>query len=568
MAVDLAQSQQWQKCYSQQNQFVHQQFLHWAQNRPDSIFLRQIKQGQFEDHTFEEVAQCVFSLIGAWQTFGLNPGDKIAILSKNCAEWFITDLACMMGGFISVPIFPTAGEETLMHCLTHSGSQWLVIGKLDDPLPIQKTLRDHPNLITLAFDYPNTPICTHQFHDLTHNHLPNHTLPIIESEQLMSIVYTSGTSGLPKGAMLTYGQYAWTVEQLTNYLNIEHTDRLFSYLPLAHITERVYIFGIACQKGLSTAFPESLDTFTHDLNLQQPTLFISVPRLWRLFQQRILDKIPQKKLNLLLKIPFINKRVKRKIRQKLGLSNARLLGTGSAPISDGLLKWYQNLDMPLIEAWGMTENFAYSTINYPYRADKLGSVGKSAPNVRITLAKDNEVWIKSPALFSGYYRQKNGNTDIDENGWLHTGDIGVIDNDGYLILQGRKKDTFKTAKGKFITPVPIEKIIQDEGFFEQCCLIGSGMISPILLASIESESDQPPFNIQLNQWLEELNSGLESHSKIRGIFIIKESWDVASGLLTPTLKIKRHLLEKQYHYLDQHWPDKQKVVWEYKQPLF
>jgi long-subunit acyl-CoA synthetase (AMP-forming) len=567
MTVDLAQSKHHDNDH-QQNQFVHQNFLHWAQVRPNDIFLRQIKQGKFEDHTFEEIAQRVFSLIGAWQQFGLGSGDKIAILSKNCAEWFITDLACMIGGFVSVPIFPTAGEETLMHCLTHSESRWLVIGKLDDPLPIQKTLRDHPNLVTMAFDYPNTPNCNHQFHDLTHNHLPNHTLPTISSEQLMSIVYTSGTSGLPKGAMLTYGQYAWTVAHLTDYLNIEDNDRLFSYLPLAHITERVYIFGIACQKGLSTAFPESLDTFTHDLNLQQPTLFISVPRLWQLFQQRILEKLPQKKLTFLLKIPFIKQRVKNKIRQGLGLSQARLLGTGSAPISDGLLKWYQQLDMPLIEAWGMTENFAYSTMNYPYRADKLGSVGKSAPDVTIKLVDDHEIWIKSPALFSGYYRQKNGSSDIDENGWLHTGDIGSIDNEGYLTLQGRKKDTFKTAKGKFVTPVPIEKIIQDDGFFEQCCLIGSGMISPILLANTNEKHDKFIFNQRLEQLLEKLNSQLESHSKIRGIFIIKESWDVASGLLTPTLKIKRHLLEKQYHYLDQRWPNNQKVVWEYKQPLF
>lgn len=209
--------------------------------------------------------------------------------------------------------------------------------------------------------------------------VPSEERPQHYDDKLMSLVYTSGTSGLPKGAMLTYGAFSWSVQQLINHIGIQANDRLFSYLPLAHITERVYIFGSSIMGGVPTAFPESLDTFIEDVKMHRPTLFISVPRLWTLFQQRIQDKLPQKKLNFLLKIPFVNSLIKKKLAEGLGLDQARVLGCGSAPVSPALLEWYHSVGLNITEAWGMTESFAYSTINYPFRADKIGTVGNARP---------------------------------------------------------------------------------------------------------------------------------------------------------------------------------------------
>lgn len=311
----------------------NEMILKWAQERPNQVYLKQIINRQFVEYTYAEVADKALKLVSALQELGAKPQDKIALISKNCAEWFICDLAMMLGDFISVPIFPTAGADTIEYCITHSESKILLAGKLDDAKATSQVLQDMPDLISIALPYDSAPKCKYQFTSLMEQHQPSQLRPQHHDNKLMSIVYTSGTSGLPKGAMLTYGAFCWSAQQLINHIGIQEDDRLFSYLPLAHITERVYIFGSSIMGGVPTAFPESLDTFIEDVKMQRPTLFISVPRLWTLFQQRIQDKLPQKKLNFLLKIPFVNSLIKKKLAEGLGLNHARVLGCGSAPVS-------------------------------------------------------------------------------------------------------------------------------------------------------------------------------------------------------------------------------------------
>lgn len=385
----------------------------------------------------------------------------------------------MLGDYISVPIFPTAGSETIDYCLEHSESKILIVGKLDDSKATTHVLAERSNLISISLPYPSAAKCQYEFQTLIKQHQPSEERPTHFDEKLMSIVYTSGTSGQPKGAMLTYGAFTWSAQQLINHIGIEENDRLFSYLPLAHITERVYIFGSSIIGGVLTAFPESLDTFIEDVKMHRPTLFISVPRLWTLFQQRIQDKLPQKKLNILLKIPFVNSLIKRKLADGLGLDQARVLGCGSAPVSPALLEWYRSVGLNITEAWGMTESFAYSTLNYPFRADKIGTVGNAGPGIELKIAGDEEILVRSKGLFAGYYKNDAATAEsFNDDGWLHTGDIGSLDSEGYLTIQGRKKDTFKTAKGKFVAPVPIEKKLFEYSRVEMMCLIGSGLPAP------------------------------------------------------------------------------------------
>ncbi|EHH2447822.1 AMP-binding protein [Vibrio vulnificus] len=539
--------------------------LKWAKERPHEVYLKQIINRQFVEFTYSEVADKALRLVTALKALGAEPGDRIALISKNCAEWFICDLAMMLGDYVSVPIFPTAGADTIEYCITHSESKILIAGKLDDAAATQKVIDDLVDVKSIALPYDSAPHCQYQFTTLILQSEPSSDRPQHDDDKLMSLVYTSGTSGLPKGAMLTYGAFSWSVQQLINHIGIQPNDRLFSYLPLAHITERVYIFGSSIMGGVPTAFPESLDTFIEDVKMQRPTLFISVPRLWTLFQQRIQDKLPQKRLNFLLKIPFVSGLIKKKLADGLGLDQARVLGCGSAPVSPALLAWYHSVGLNITEAWGMTESFAYSTLNYPFRADKIGSVGNAGPGIELKIAADDEIMVRGKGLFSGYYKNDIATQEaFDKEGWLHTGDIGRLDAEGYLTIQGRKKDTFKTAKGKFVSPVPIENKLFEYSRVEMMCLIGLGLPAPILLVVPHNfpNFDRDRYERTTKRVIAKMNAELESHEQIKGVLMIKDPWSIDNGILTPTLKIKRHVLEQKYHEVGQSWPKDKLVVWE------
>ncbi|AXB32250.1 AMP-dependent synthetase [Vibrio campbellii] len=543
----------------------NEMILKWAAERPDEVYLKQIINRQFVEFTYAEVADQALRLVSALRNLGVQPGDKVALVSKNCAEWFICDLAMMLGDYVSVPVFPTAGADTIEYCVIHSESKALIGGKLDDPAATQQVIESMPDLISIALPYDTAPKCQYQFTEIITDVEPSAERPQHHDDKLMSLVYTSGTSGLPKGAMLTYGAFSWSVQQLINHIGIQENDRLFSYLPLAHITERVYIFGSSIMGGVTTAFPESLDTFIEDVKMHRPTLFISVPRLWTLFQQRIQDKLPQKKLNILLKIPLVNSLIKKKLADGLGLDQARVLGCGSAPVSPALLEWYRSVGLNITEAWGMTESFAYSTLNYPFRADKIGSVGNAGPGIELKIADDEEIMVRGKGLFSGYYKNDIATQEsFDSKGWLHTGDIGSIDADGYLTIQGRKKDTFKTSKGKFVAPVPIEKKLFEYSRVEMMCLIGLGLPGPILLVVPHDfpNFDKERYARTTRKVIARMNQELESHEQIKGVLMIQEPWSIENGILTPTLKIKRHVLEQKYHELGHNWPKGELVVWE------
>ncbi|WP_375058151.1 AMP-binding protein [Zobellella sp. DQSA1] len=539
---------------------------YWAEHKPDDIYLRQPKDGHWHQYSWAQVLEQAARLVAGLRALGLEPGDKVALLSKNCAEWFICDFALQMGGFVNVPIYPTAGAETVRYVLEHSEGKAIFTGKLDDPGVQEPGIPD--GIMRISMPYPSTMQTQHRWESLLAQE-PITERPVPERDSLMSLVYTSGSTGDPKGVMIGFGAYAAACQGILQTTGLSSEDRAFSYLPLSHITERVYILGASLYGGVPVGFAQSLDTFIEDVKTISPTVFVSVPRLWTNFRSRILEKLPQKKLDLLLKIPFISGLVKKKIRAGLGLSAARILGCGSAPVSPSLLRWYERLDMPITEAWGMTENLAYSTLNYPYRSDKVGTVGKPGVQVEIRIADNGEVLCRCPGMMSGYYKQESATRDTLQDGWLHTGDQGKLDAEGYLTITGRMKDAFKTAKGKYVLPVPIEALLIENELIEQVCVIGSGQAQPIALVQLAEGVDQRhkgPIAEQLAMTLGQVNQKLESHQRLGGILVMKASWTVENDIMTPTLKIKRHLLEQRYADLDQRWPGGQVVLWEQDLP--
>lgn len=536
--------------------------LYWEKKRADEVFLRQPIGGKFHEFTWSQVADQTRRIAQALISLGLTPGDKVAILAKNSAEWFINDLAIMYAGLISVPIYSTANINTIKYVLEHSEAKAIFVGKLDNYQSIEDELPDE--IISISYPY-ETVSCKYQWADLLAQHTPLAEPAEIYSADLMSIIYTSGSTGKPKGVMISFAAYQFSVYNIISLLDFTVGDRLLSYLPLAHITERVFIEGSSIIAGEGTvSFVESLDTFISDTQSVKPTVFISVPRLWTRFQLEILAKMPSNKLNMLLKIPFISGIVKNKIQRGLGLDKTRLLGCGSAAVSPSLLHWYRRLGLNITEAWGMTENLAYGTLNYPFNPEKIGTIGKPGPGVDLKLSDVGEILVKGEGLMSGYYKDEALTAKSFTDGYLRTGDKGEVDTEGYVKITGRVKDIFKTSKGKYITPVPIECKFSENPNVEQICVTGSSLTQPVALVVLSPEArqqDQAVITQDLENTRIMINQSLESHAKIAHVVVLKDEWTVDNGLLTPTLKFKRHELESRFKpfYESKHTTS---IVWE------
>lgn len=524
-------------------------FYHWEETAADTIYLKQPINGAVKDFTWREAGEQARRVASSLIAMDLPKGSHIAILSKNCAEWFITDLAIMLAGHVSVPIYSTAGEKTIRYVLDHAQCPVIFVGKLDDTEKQVAAVGD--GVIKLAMPYPNVP-ADKQWEELLQSE-PYIEKPVPQMDTVMTIVYTSGSTGNPKGVVHNYESICWAACNSLRELGVNQQDRVLSYLPLAHITERVLVEIASFYSGMRIEFIESLDTFARDVNRTEPTLFISVPRLWTRFQMGVLANMPQKKLSFLLSIPIVGSLVKKKIRGKLGLGQARLCASGSAPISTATLEWFRTIGVDISEGWGMTENSAYGTCCIPFRADKIGCIGRAYAGVDIRIAEDGEIQVKGPCNMKEYYLEPEKTAEVlTDDGYLKTGDKGSIDGDGYIRITGRLKEIFKTTKGKYIAPAPIESKLMANSSIEQVCVTGSQLKQPIALVVLSEAALQEPseeVEQSLLKTLDEVNATLESHAVLDRIVIMKDQWTVDNGLLTPTLKIKRHSLEEQYDEL-------------------
>ncbi len=528
-----------------------ERLYHWEQTRGDATFLSQPDRGSYRHYTWQQVADLARRVAARLNEQNLEPASRIAIFAKNCAEWFIADLGIMMAGHISVPIFATAGESTIKHVLEHADVKMVFVGKLENAEKQLAAIGErYP---TVSFPYPGTP-STFEWQDFI-NCAPITESPIPDMQSTMTIIYTSGSTGVPKGVVHTYHSICWAAQHCLEPLTTSLEDRLISYLPLAHITERVLIELASLYSGSHVSFVESLDTFQRDVQACRPTLFVSVPRLWTKFQMGILAKIPQKKLNTLLRIPIVNTLIIKKIKKGLGLDKTRLFASGSAPLAPATIKWFAKLDIPICEGWGMTENSAYGTASVPFRYDKIGTIGKAYKGVDVRISEEGEIQVKAPCNMKEYYLDDAKTEEVfTQDGFLRTGDKGVIDNDGYIKITGRLKDIFKTAKGKYVTPAPIEAKLMENAFIEQVCVTGNNLPQPIALVVLGEEaqhSAQAEVDASLKATLDEVNASLESHQVVSKILIMQNEWSIENGLLTPTLKVKRHVLESRFEAIIQ-----------------
>lgn len=544
-------------------QTSYHHLLGWAEKTPDRAFLNQPRNGQVETYSWKQAADNSRKMAGALRALGLRPGDKVAIIAKNSAEWFIADCAIIMAGLISVPIYPTAEAKTIRYVMEHSEAKAIFIGLLDNWQEPGKALDD--SIIKIAFPYQSID-CDYQWLDLLEKHEPLAELSQPDSSDVMSILYTSGSTGKPKGVILSFGAYEYSCMTCASLLEFNENDRALSYLPLAHITERAVVEGPAIIAGVEIFFSESTATFLTDLKRARVTLFISVPRLWVKFQAGILAKISPLKLRILLAIPFVGKAVAKKIRDDLGLGYARLTGSGSAPISPLTLKWYQRIGIEIGEGWGMTETTGLSCNNSPFSVERIGTIGKPIPGTEMKLSEQGEILLRSPALMTEYYKEPElTKAAFTEDGFLRTGDKGEWDEACQAFrITGRVKDLFKSAKGKYVTPVPIESKLSASPLLEQICVMGSGLPAPVavvVLSPIGESMAKDKIVDSLEETLSQVNAALESHERLSAIIIANEPWTIENELLTPTMKLKRDKLEEKYQAVISK-PFASKIVWQ------
>ena len=519
----------------------------WERETPDQVFLRQPYPGQgYVDLTFRQAMQEIRRIATAIRTKNFPPGSNIAILSKNCAHWMMTDYAIWMSGHCSVPLYPNLSEQTVRELLTHSESRLAFIGKLDQPEMYRKAVP--AEIPCIAFPYHQVKEAE-RWDDLVKTTAPMTSNPTRAMGELATIIYTSGTTGEPKGVMHPFSSFAISGTEVLKIIPLSNQDRFFSYLPLAHVAERILVQTVSLYCGASVAFAESLDTFQENLRTIRPTVFLSVPRLWQKFQAGVLAKLPQRKLNILLKIPLLGNRIKKKIQTALGLAEARFVVTGAAPTPPSLIEWFETIGIRLQEGIGMSENFAYSHINRP-GAIKIGTVGQPWPLVEAKIAENGELLIKSPCNFRGYYRGTSKRSDFFDGEFFHTGDRGSIDSDGYLKITGRTKEIFKTSKGKYVAPVPIETKLLSNPYLEAGCVVGENLSQPMALAILSVSAAQmakETLKAELAAHLAHVNEALDPHERLQHLIITREPWTIENGILTPTLKVKRAEIESRYN---------------------
>tara|TARA_R110002073_G_scaffold72537_1_gene177730 strand:+ start:770986 stop:772629 length:1644 start_codon:yes stop_codon:yes gene_type:complete len=537
-------------------------FLYWEKNTPNLPFLNQPINGQLRTYTFKTAGEEIRKIASAIKDYKLPKHSHIALLSKNCAHWIMSDIAIMMAGHVSIPIYPSLGAESIHQILEHSESKAIIIGKLDG---FESQKAGIPNIHKISVGLYGVKEGA-LWEEIVLNGESINEIYTQKPDDLHTIIYTSGTTGTPKGVMHSVSNFMNSSNTGIATFSIPAHCKLFSYLPLAHVAERIITGTNGIVVGAEFYFPESLETFASDLEKCQPNLFFAVPRIYAKFQEKILSKFSQKKLNVLLKIPLVNGIIKKKLKQKLGLSNTNLIASGAAPLSPSIMHWYQKIGITILQGYGMTEDCIVSHANVP-QSNKIGTVGKALVGVKTKLSAEGEICIKNNCLMLGYFKAPEITTSVfTEDGYLKTGDIGEYDHDGFLTITGRAKDQFKTDKGKYISPAPIELVLSKNTDIEQICIVGTGIPQPIALITISELGKlktKEALSKSLINSVNEVNPKLEKHEKIEKIVFMKENWNVDNGLTTPTLKVKRNSIEKIHQpYYKQWFEQSEKAIFE------
>ena len=520
----------------------------------DRVFMTQpIGNDQVVDYTWAQTLDQARRMAAYIQAQNFEPGARIAILSKNCAHFILAELAIWMAGGTTTAIFPTETAETVKFVLEHSGASMLFVGKLDTfdqqkpGIPAGLPCVSFP--LAPKNDYPS-------WDSIVAKTKPLKGKPARKPEDIAILMYTSGSTGTPKGVMHNFKGVTEAslvqMEAVRDFIGAGTPVRVLSYLPLSHVFERAWVEGNSLVHGKTHLFfAETLETFVKDLQRAKPTVFLSVPRLWLKFQQGVFAKMPPQKLNKLISIPILGSIIRKKVLTNLGLQHVKLAGSGSAPIPAELIAWYRKLGLNLMEGYAMSEDFACSHFS-TLECNAPGAVGTPLKGVQVRISEEGEVQIKSPGTMVGYYKRPDLDAEVfTADGYFRTGDKGERRADGLLKLTGRVKELFKTAKGKYVSPAPIENKINANPMVEQSMVSGVGQVSAYAMVVL-NETLRPKMDdaevrkeveTELASMLKAINADLPDYEQLRMFVVVRQPWSIENGCLTPTMKIKRAKIE-------------------------
>jgi len=565
--------------------------------RPDRMMAKAA--GAWRRISTEEIETTVRRLSLGLQALGLRPGDRLAILSENRPEWVMADFAALCAGGVTVPIYTSLLPDQVRYIIADSGARIVVCSNLEMWRKVEAVREALPELERVIVMDGEPPAGTLALSEVTELGRP------LEAEEpgrferlaaaggpgdLASIIYTSGTTGLPKGVMLSHANFTSNIRSLTLVIDFKSQDTALSFLPLSHVLERTATF-LFFHVGAAIAFAESVETVAANLLEVRPTVVVSVPRLFEKIYSRIMDQVlagsrlrravfvwalgTGKKYaartiageripaHLALKRAVAARLVFDKITARTG-GRIRYFISGGAPLSRDIAEFFFALGLKVLPGYGLTETSPVLTGNTPGRI-RFGTVGKAVPDVELAIAEDGEILARGPNVMMGYYKNETETREALRDGWLHTGDIGRLDEDGFLTITDRKKDLIVTSGGKNIAPQPIESLLRTSPFIAGAVVIGSSrkFISALIVPEFEKleawararllafrdRADLCRLKETAAFLLDEINRvtpGLASFERIKKIAVLDRDFEIDLGEVTPTLKVRRTIVEQKY----------------------
>ncbi len=511
---------------------------------PQRIWLRDRKGDEFTEWSWSD-AHAEINAAAAWFERRYEASQaNIALLSRNRAHWMLADLAIIGSGNVTIPLFTTLAASTAEYIFDFTEAQVLILGETDNWSTVRAVLRDSMDIVTLPgvdIDAPHT-----RWEDIVSECAGLEPQYKAKHDDLLSIVFTSGTTGVPKGVMQTHDSFLVPMRRAQKYFDLRANPRFLSYLPLSHIAERQLVMVQSLLLAGMVTFNEALETLLRDMGDTKPNFFFGAPRVWEQLQQGILAQFGSQEA---LDTAMAKDRdaVGLRVRTTLGLDDTDYLLTAGAPTPPALIEWYEQLGLQLMEGYGQTEINAVACNTPEHR--KIGSIGRVGDEVEIKISEDGELLFKAEGTAVGYYKMPEKSAETFVDGWVHSGDKGHVDDDGFVYLTGRVKDYFKTIHGKFVAPTPIENSFAENEWTAQICLLGRGYSKTVMvcvLSDIAQKQDRSVIEKALLEQAADINRNVDKHAQVGAVIMSTEPWTIENAMLTPTLKIRREEVEGRF----------------------
>ncbi len=553
-----------------------------------------------------QLADAVRDLSLGLTALGVAAGDRVALLSESRPEWLLADFAILAAGAVTTPIYPTLPMEDVAFILADSGAALAIVSTVEQLGKVRAAALSAPALRQIVLmDGPGdatggVPVFSlEEVSSRGHQRIVDgwgiarefqDTIRRVRPDDLATIIYTSGTTGMPRGVMLTHGNLTANLAGILQVLTLTEQDTALSFLPLSHAFERMVAY-VFLTTGVSMYFADSLDTVARDLEAVRPTVMTGVPRVFEKLHARILERgrasSPVRRrlfewavgvararggrassgaplpAGVRASSAVADRLVFSKIRARLG-GRLRFAVSGSAPLRVDLAEFFLGVGVPLLEGYGLTEMAPVISVT-PLEAPRFGTVGPPLPNVEVAIATDGEILTRGPNLMRGYYNRPEETAAVVRDGWLHTGDIGSLDDHGYLRITDRKKDLLVTSGGKKIAPQPIEARLRAHALIAEAVLIGdrrhfaAAILLPDLPAlgaalgadaeRVRLRLEDPQVRTLFQQAVDAVNADLAQYERVKKFALLATEFTVAAGELTPTMKVKRRIVEERYRDL-------------------